>query len=111
MSATATQAGKSLVRVTQYNLLAQCYVRSAIFTHSPGPALKYVLLPTRSPIAGADPIDTSNPTPSARIHQTDEHRSLPKLPTSSPNPLTRRLSRLVSNLVPTHRVCQVEEPR
>lgn len=55
MSATATQAGKSLVRVTQYNLLAQCYVRSAIFTHSPGPALKYVLLPTRSPIAGADP--------------------------------------------------------
>jgi hypothetical protein len=87
MSATATQAGKSLVRVTQYNLLAQCYVRSAIFTHSPGPALK-----------------------SARIHQTDEHRSLPSL-SSSPNPLTRRLSRLVSNLVPTHRVCQVEEPR
>lgn len=43
MSATATQAGKSLVRVTQYNLLAQCYVRSAIFTHSPGPALKYVV--------------------------------------------------------------------
>jgi hypothetical protein len=110
MSATATQAGKSLVRVTQYNLLAQCYVRSAIFTHSPGPALKYVLPETRSPIAGADPLDTSNPTPSARINQTDEHRSLPSL-SSSPNPLTRRLSRLVSNLVPTHRVCQVEEPR
>lgn len=65
---------------------------------------------TRSPIAGADPLDTSNPTPSARINQTDEHRSLPSL-SSSPNPLTRRLSRLVSNLVPTHRVCQVEEPR
>ena len=39
-------------------------------------------------------MDTSNPTPSARINQTDEHRSLPSL-SSSPNPLTRRLSRLV----------------
>ena len=65
---------------------------------------------TRSPIAGADPLDTSNLTPSAPIKQTDEHRSLPSL-SSSPNPLTRRLSRLAQNLCQTHRVCQVEEPR
>lgn len=55
MSATATRAGKSLVRVTQYNLLAQCYVRSAIFTHSPGPALKYVVRTTRVPDGGCRP--------------------------------------------------------
>lgn len=71
MSATATQAGKSLVRVTQYNLLAQCYVRSAIFTHSPGPALKYVLrrrvrpsrVPTRStPPTLPPPRQSNRPT-------------------------------------------------
>ena len=58
MSATATQAGKSLVRVTQYNLLAQCYVRSAIFTHSPGPALKYVVQ-RRFAVSGCRPSRSS----------------------------------------------------
>ena len=39
MTTTPAAAGaKSLMRITQYNLLAQCYVRSAIFTHSPGPS-------------------------------------------------------------------------
>ena len=32
------------MRVTQYNALAQCYVRSAQFPHSPSSALKCVCL-------------------------------------------------------------------
>jgi hypothetical protein len=54
-TAPAAAGAKSLMRITQYNLLAQCYVRSAIFTHSPGPSLKCAprAIPT-SPAPGAD---------------------------------------------------------
>ena len=73
MSATATRAGKSLVRVTQYNLLAQCYVRSAIFTHSPGPALKYVVQRRVFPMAGADPLAPPDPATDLLDHRLRIH--------------------------------------
>ena len=73
MSATATRAGKSLVRVTQYNLLAQCYVRSAIFTHSPGPALKYVVQRRVFPVAGADPLAPPDPATYLLDHRLRIH--------------------------------------
>jgi len=39
----ATMVGKeALTRVTSYNVLAQCYVRSSLFTHSPSSCLKCV---------------------------------------------------------------------
>ena len=40
--AGASNGAKALARVTSFNVLAQCYVRSTIFPHSPKFALKCV---------------------------------------------------------------------
>jgi CCR4-NOT transcription complex subunit 6 len=40
MAGPAAAGAQALVRVTSYNVLAQCYVRSAIFPHSPPGSLK-----------------------------------------------------------------------
>ena len=62
MTTTPAAAGaKSLMRITQYNLLAQCYVRSAIFTHSPGPSLKCVRAPRAIPTSPAPGADREQP--------------------------------------------------
>ena len=72
------------MRITQYNLLAQCYVRSAIFTHSPGPSLKCAPArshrhPRRVPTA-RNPNPPLHPPPGGR---TARRRSSPSSPRST----------------------------
>ena len=65
------------MRITQYNLLAQCYVRSAIFTHSPGPSLKCSRAPRDPNVtrAGCRPRTlTRRPSPSRWKNRSDAPR-------------------------------------